>query len=144
MVKKVLVIHGPNLNLLGEREGEIYGEKTLKEINKAIEEFAHQLEMEVKIFQSNHEGEIIELIQREGKNSDALIINPAAFTHTSIGIRDAILAVGIPTIEVHLSNIFSRENFRHRSFISDIARGVISGFGYQGYLLALQVLKEER
>lgn len=136
---KVLVIHGPNLNLLGTRETDVYGTKTLDEINSDILSLASDLGIDVKILQLNSEGEILNAIQ-EGAY-DALIINPAAYTHTSIAIRDALLAVGKPSIEVHLSNIYQREEFRRKSFIADVAVGQISGFGPDSYLLALRAAK---
>ena len=136
---KVLVIHGPNLNLLGMRETDIYGIKSLEEINHAIRSLASELGIDVNILQINSEGEIINAIQKN--TYDALIINPAAYTHTSIAIRDALLAVGKPSIEVHLSNIYRREEFRRRSFMADVAVGQISGFGPDSYLLALRAVK---
>ena len=136
---KVLIIHGPNLNLLGKRETEIYGTKSLKDINKDIFSLASDLGIDVSAIQLNSEGEIIDAIHKS--NYDALIINPAAYTHTSIAIRDAIAAVGKPCIEVHLSNIFKREEFREKSFITGIAVGQISGFGPDSYLLALRAVK---
>jgi 3-dehydroquinate dehydratase-2 len=136
---KVLVIHGPNLNLLGKRETGIYGEKSLNDINKGISTLALSLGIKVRILQINNEGKIIEAIQKS--DYDALIINPAAYTHTSIAIRDALLSVGKPTIEVHLSNIHRREEFRKKSFIADVAVGQISGFGPESYLLALRAAK---
>jgi 3-dehydroquinate dehydratase-2 len=136
---KVLVIHGPNLNLLGMRETDIYGIKSLEEINNAIRSLASELGIDVNILQFNSEGEIIDAIQKH--TYDALIINPAAYTHTSIAIRDALLAVGKPSIEVHLSNIYRREEFRRRSFMADVAVGQLSGFGPDSYLLALRAVK---
>ncbi|OGW53996.1 MAG: type II 3-dehydroquinate dehydratase [Nitrospirae bacterium RBG_13_43_8] len=136
---KVLVIHGPNLNLLGLRETSIYGIKSLEEINDDIRSLAAELRIEVEIIQMNSEGEIINAIQ--AGDYDALIINPAAYTHTSIAIRDALLAVGKPSIEVHLSNIYRREEFRRKSFMADVAVGQISGFGHVSYLLALRAAK---
>lgn len=136
---KVLVIHGPNLNLLGKRETDIYGKKSLDDINKGISTLASELGIKVRILQLNNEGEIIEAIQKS--DYDALIINPAAYTHTSIAIRDALLAVGKPAIEVHLSNIYRREEFRKKSFMADVAVGQISGFGPESYLLALRAAK---
>jgi len=136
---KVLIIHGPNLNLLGKRETEIYGTKSLKDINKDIFSLASDLGIDVSAIQLNSEGEIIDAIHKS--NYDALIINPAAYTHTSIAIRDAIAAVGKPCIEVHLSNIFKREEFREKSFITGVAVGQISGFGPDSYLLALRAVK---
>lgn len=136
---KVLIIHGPNLNLLGKRETEIYGTKSLKDINKDIFSLASDLGIDVSAIQLNSEGEIIDAIHKS--NYEALIINPAAYTHTSIAIRDAIAAVGKPCIEVHLSNIFKREEFRKTSFITGVAVGQISGFGPDSYLLALRAVK---
>jgi 3-dehydroquinate dehydratase-2 len=136
---KVLVIHGPNLNLLGRRETDIYGKKSLDNINNNISSLASELGINVRILQLNSEGEIIDAIQKS--DCDALIINPAAYTHTSIAIRDALLAVGKPAIEVHLSNIYKREEFRKKSFMADIAVGQISGFGPESYLLALRAAK---
>jgi 3-dehydroquinate dehydratase-2 len=136
---RVLVIHGPNLNLLGLRETSIYGIKSLEEINDDIRSLAAEFHIEVEIIQLNSEGEIINAIQ-EG-DYDALIINPAAYTHTSIAIRDALLAVGKPSIEVHISNIYRREEFRRKSLMADVAVGQISGFGPVSYLLALRAAK---
>lgn len=139
MKNNVLVIHGPNLNLLGKREPEIYGRFTLEEINREIRAFAKKEKVYVKIFQANSEGEIVELIHRETEKwADVLVINPAAYTHTSLAIREAISAVKIPTIEVHLSNIFKREDFRHKSFIAPVSEGTISGFGKESYILGLK------
>ncbi|MBU5426674.1 type II 3-dehydroquinate dehydratase [Tissierella pigra] len=139
---KVLIIHGPNLNLLGKRDSSIYGEKTLEEINNLIKSRASQLDMEVEIFQSNHEGQIVDKIQDiVSKDYKGLIINPAAFTHYSIAIRDAIEILDVPVIEVHLSNIYKRENFRKESVIVPVCTGQISGLGYNGYLVAIDALK---
>jgi 3-dehydroquinate dehydratase-2 len=134
--KRVLVIHGPNLNLLGKRETKIYGKKSLKAIDKSISLLASELGINVKTIQLNSEGEIVDIIQTG--DYDALIINPAAYTHTSIAIRDAIAAISKPTIEVHLSNISGREEFRKRSYIAGVAVGQISGFNHESYLLALR------
>jgi 3-dehydroquinate dehydratase-2 len=134
---KILIIHGPNLNLLGTRESDIYGTKTLDEINDSLKKLAAELGTEVVIAQSNHEGKIVDLIQKAGPYS-ALVINPAAYTHTSIAIRDAIAAVEIPAVEVHLSNIHKREEFRQKSLIAPVATGQISGFGPEAYLLGLR------
>lgn len=136
-MRKVLVIHGPNLNLLGEREPNIYGSVTLEEIDKGLHEKASGLGVELRIVQSNHEGEIVETIQNARHWAEVIIINPAAYTHTSVAIRDAISAVSIPIIEVHLSNIHAREGFRQASHVSPVAVGVISGFGKDSYRLAL-------
>ncbi|MBT3445628.1 type II 3-dehydroquinate dehydratase [bacterium] len=137
---KVLIINGPNLNMLGQREEDLYGQLTLEEINALIIKKAESIRVEVEFFQSNEEGRIVSTIQESAKVFDYIIINPAAFTHTSIAIRDALLSVKSKFIEVHLSNIFSREDFRQNSFVSSIALGVISGFGHEGYLMALDAL----
>lgn len=134
---KVLVIHGPNLNLLGTREPSVYGRTTLADINTMLEDEARQRQIELRTFQSNCEGELVTAIQDAAEWADALIINPAAYTHTSVAIRDAIAGTGVPTIEVHLSNIYSREGFRHHSYIAPVAVGQIAGFGKEGYRLAL-------
>jgi len=134
---KIIVINGPNLNLLGKREPDIYGNLTLEEINKKITEFAGKNKIDVDFFQSNHEGEIVEKIQSSDKNYDAIIINPAAFTHTSVAIRDAILAVSTSTVEVHLSNIHKREEFRQKSITASACKGVITGFGWYSYILGI-------
>lgn len=134
---KILVIHGPNLKLLGERETGIYGKVTLKEINEALNQIARAEGIQLDIFQSNHEGEIVEKIGASKGNVDCLLINPAAYTHTSVAIRDAISAIGIPAVEIHLSNIYAREDFRHISLIAPVAVGQISGFGVHSYKLGL-------
>jgi len=136
-MRKVLVIHGPNLNLLGEREPEIYGRFTLEEINKDLAGRAKTLGVDLKVVQSNHEGELVEAIQNARTWADVILINPAAYTHTSVAIRDALAAVQVPAIEIHLSNTASREGFRHTSHVSPVAVGVIQGFGKMSYLLAL-------
>lgn len=137
---KVLVIHGPNLNMLGQREPEVYGTTTLKAINASLDELGKKLGLLLETFQSNHEGAIVEKIQEAVGEQNGLIINPAALTHTSIAIRDALLLLDIPVIEVHLSNIYKREPFRHKSMISDVATAQITGFGMQGYTMALEAL----
>jgi len=134
----ILVIHGPNLHLLGKRETDIYGNFTLKDINKELIEFAKKNNLNLEIFQSNFEGEIVDKITNS--DYDFLVINPAGLTHTSVVIRDAILAVNKPTIEVHISNIYKREEFRKKSLISDVVLGVISGFGKLSYILALSCI----
>lgn len=135
---KILVVHGPNLNLLGKREPDIYGDITIDRINKKLKALAKKKDVDLDVFQSNHEGEIVDRIGRAKTKCDALLINPAAYTHTSVAIRDAILATGIPTVEVHLSNIYSREDFRHTSLIASVAKGQISGFGIDSYLYGLE------
>ena len=139
-MKKILVIHGPNLDLLGQREPAIYGRLTLKDINGRLQKLAGKKKVKLTIKQSNHEGEIVDLIGKAKSKFDGLLINPAAYTHTSVAIRDAIAASGIITVEVHLSNIYSREEFRHKSLISPVAKGTILGFGYKSYLLGLEAL----
>lgn len=139
-MKHILVIHGPNLNLLGRREIDIYGKVTLAEIDEAIKQKARELDCQVKIKQSNSEGEMVSFIGEAKDWADALIINPAAYTHTSVAIRDAILAVGIPAVEVHLSNIYQREGFRQKSLVAGVCRGQIAGFGLQSYILALEAV----
>jgi len=139
---KVLVLNGPNLNLLGQREPSVYGRLSLDEINQKISALAAELEVEVTCRQSNHEGELIDLLHRAAAEMDAVIFNPGAFTHYSYALRDAVAAIGIPTVEVHLSNIYARENFRQHSVIAPVAAGQISGFGAAGYLLALRAVVE--
>lgn len=134
---RIQVIHGPNLNMLGRRERGVYGSMSLLELDSQIHGEAERLGLEVRISQSNSEGEIIDLIHAAVVDIDCLIINPGAYTHYSYAIRDAIAAAGLPTIEVHLSNIYAREEFRHHSVISPVAVGQIVGFGYHGYFLAL-------
>ena len=138
---KILVIHGPNLNMLGKREPEIYGTTTLDEINIHLKELGKKLELDVETFQSNYEGAIVEKIQDAMGKCSGVIINPAAYTHTSIAIRDALLLLDVPIIEIHLSNIYKREPFRHKSMISDIATGQIAGFGVYGYTMALEAIQ---
>ncbi len=137
---KSLVIHGPNLNLLGKREPEIYGTTTLEEINSLLKGEAVALGIEIESFQSNSEGEIVTRIQDAMGKFDGIVINPGAYTHTSVALRDAISSTGIPTIEVHISNIYRREEFRKKSFVSGVSVGVISGFGVDSYLLGLSGL----
>lgn len=138
-MKKILVLHGPNLNLLGSREPDIYGRVTLDEINRKLTQQAQKDGANVQTLQSNAEVDLVERVQAARLDgTDFIIINPAAFTHTSVALRDALAAVGIPFIEVHLSNVFAREAFRKESFFSDLAVGVISGLGAKGYELALQ------
>ncbi len=136
----ILVLHGPNLNLLGQREPEIYGAMTLEIIDQNIQQLAEAQHARVTSIQSNHEGVLVDAIQAAFQVHDGLLINPAAYTHTSVAIRDAIAGVAIPTVEVHLSNIHKREAFRHHSYIAPVAIGQISGFGHRSYLLGLQAL----
>jgi 3-dehydroquinate dehydratase-2 len=141
--KNILVLHGPNLNLLGKRQPEIYGRLTLAEINSQIRALARELNLKIEIRQSNNEGELVTWIQEAPAKFSAIVLNPAAYTHTSIALRDAISAVGIPTVEVHISNIHKREPFRHHSFIAEAAVGQITGFGMQSYLLGLRAAAEK-
>lgn len=140
---KVLVLHGPNLNMLGRREPGVYGAATLGDINSSIQNLAEELHVDVDVFQSNGEGELISAIQQAAdRRFDGIIINPGAYTHTSIALRDALLSVNLPFVEIHISNTFSRESFRHKSYLSDIAAGIIIGFGPVGYLHALRALHQ--
>lgn len=138
-MKKILVIHGPNLDLLGDRETTVYGKTTLKKINELLTKLAKKNKVTLEIVQSNHEGELVDIIGQAKKNKfSAILINPAAYTHTSVAIRDAIAAIHLPTVEVHLSNIYAREEFRHTSLIAPVSFGQVSGFGVDSYLLGLQ------
>ncbi len=138
---RVLVIHGPNLNLLGTREPAIYGANSLEQINQRIKQTAESLEIAVEIIQSNHEGELVEAIQKAAGEADVIVINPAAYTHYSLAIRDALQAVRLPAIEVHLSNVYAREEFRHESVTAGVCYGQIAGFGGESYVLALHAAK---
>lgn len=139
---RVLVVNGPNLNLLGKREPEIYGTDTLETLNKRLGDLGKEIGVELVFFQSNHEGELIDFIQREAASATGMIINPGALTHYSIGLRDAIAGVKIETIEVHLSNIAAREQFRQHSVIAPVCRGQVSGFGFYGYAMALSYFSD--
>ncbi|MBI2538699.1 MAG: type II 3-dehydroquinate dehydratase [Deltaproteobacteria bacterium] len=140
--RRVLVLHGPNLNLLGKRQPEIYGRLTLEQINRKIRSLANELGVEVEIRQSNSEGELVSWIQEAPKQFGALVINAAAYTHSSVALRDALTAVGIPAVEVHISNIYRREEFRKRSLIAEAVVGQIAGFGVNSYLLGLRAAVE--
>lgn len=137
---RIVVIHGPNLNLLGTREPDIYGSQNLAEINQRLAIAAAEENVELRTFQSNGEGEIVNAVQEAGRWGDGLLINAAAYTHTSLAIPDAITATGIPTVEVHISNVYAREPFRHHSHISPLAKGVVIGFGWRSYLLGFKGL----
>lgn len=138
----VLIVNGPNLNMLGLREPHIYGATTLDDIEAACLERAEALGLELDFRQSNHEGELVTWIQQARTDADGIVINAGAYTHTSVAIRDALVAAEVPAIEVHLSNVFARESFRHHSYLSAVCRGVICGLGARGYLLALDALAE--
>lgn len=141
--KRVLVLNGPNLNLLGKRQPDIYGRLTLEQINKRVQALAEELGVEVDCRQSNSEGELVTWIQEAPKRFRAIVINPAAYTHSSVALRDAITAAGLPTVEVHISNIYKREDFRKHSYIAAAAVGQITGFGVQSYLLGLRAAVEQ-
>jgi len=138
----ILVIHGPNLNMLGKREPDVYGKATLDDINTALKDAGNRLGVRVEVFQSNHEGVIVDKIQDIMNSHQGLIINPGAYTHTSVAIRDALLLLSFPVVEVHLSNIYKREPFRHHSMIAGVATGQISGLGSDGYILAMEFLAQ--
>lgn len=140
--RKILVLHGPNLNLLGKRQPEIYGRQTLEQINRKIQALARELGVEVETRQSNSEGELVDWIQQAPKEFGALVINAAAYTHSSVALRDALTAAGIPAVEVHISNIYKREEFRKRSLIAEAVVGQIAGFGVNSYLLGLRAAVE--
>ncbi len=138
VVKKVRIIQGPNLNLLGTREPDVYGQETLESLHEELIQAGKRLKLEVECYQSNHEGDLVDCIQKSAHDCSYIIINAAAYTHTSVAIRDALLAVKIPAIEVHISNIYARETFRHKSLLADIVQGQICGLGRLGYHFALE------
>ncbi len=140
--KKIMVVHGPNLNMLGKREPGVYGTTTLDDINGMLERRAAELGLVVEAFQSNHEGELVDKIQEAVNTCNGMIINPAAYTHTSVAIKDALLLLDAPVVEVHISNVYKREPFRHVSMVSDVVTGKIIGLGVHGYKLALDALAE--
>ena len=142
MTKKILIINGPNLNLLGDREESKYGKTTLDEVKKNCETHAQSIDLDIKFIQSNIEGEIVTIIQKARGNFNGIIINAAGYTHTSVAILDALLAVKIPTIELHITNIYNREEFRKKSLISKAVNGIICGFGVNGYIMALDSMKK--
>tara|TARA_B110000438_G_scaffold290527_1_gene326349 strand:- start:42 stop:482 length:441 start_codon:yes stop_codon:yes gene_type:complete len=142
MTKKILIINGPNLNLLGAREKSKYGKVTLNEVKKNCETYAKSIKVKIKFVQSNIEGEIVTMIQKAKNTYDGIIINAAGYTHTSVAILDALLAIKLPTIELHITNIYNREEFRKKSLISKAANGIICGFGIKGYIMALESMKE--
>ena len=141
---KILVIHGPNLNMLGSRQIALYGNKTLAEIDSLLQQRAAELGVELEIFQSNHEGNLVDFIQEKSRNATGIIINPGALTHYGLSLRDALADTSLPIIEVHLSNIHAREEFRQHSVIAPIARGQIAGLGWHGYIAALEILVKEQ
>ncbi|HWR70078.1 MAG TPA: type II 3-dehydroquinate dehydratase [Dehalococcoidia bacterium] len=140
---RILVIHGPNLNILGKRNKVIYGEKTLDEINELVEQQATEIDTEVAVIQANSEGDLVDFIQKESSGADGIIINAGALTHYGLSLRDALLDTNLPVVEVHLSNIYAREEFRQRSVIAPIAKGQVTGLGWRGYIAALRTLVAE-
>jgi len=140
-MRKIIILNGPNLNLLGEREKSQYGKFTLNDIEKLCEDFAKDNKISLSLFQTNIEGELVEKIQKSRINQDGLIINAGGYTHTSVAIHDALKILKIPIIELHISNIYNREDFRHKSLISKVAKGVICGFGADGYIMALKAMQ---
>ncbi len=142
-MKRLLVVHGPNLNLLGKREPNIYGTRSLADLNELVREKARELKVEVSVFQGNGEGEIIDFLQKEGPGSEGIVINPGAFSHYSLALYDCLQALRLPVVEVHITNIHAREEFRSRSVTARAARGVIAGLGFDGYLHAMEFLVDQ-
>ena len=142
MMNKIIILNGPNINLLGEREKEKYGNITLKDIENSCKKFAKKNNIDLSLFQSNIEGELVNEIQKARKEHHGLIINAGGYTHTSVAIHDALKILKIPIIELHITNIYNREDFRHKSLISNVASGIICGFGSEGYIMALQAMKD--
>ena len=142
-MSKLLIVHGPNLNLLGKREPHIYGTRSLTDLNEMVRDKARELKVEVAVFQSNSEGEIIDFLQKEGPGSTGVVINPGALSHYSLALYDGLQALGLPVVEVHISNIHAREEFRSRSVTARAARGVIAGLGFDGYLHAMEFLVDQ-
>ncbi len=141
-MNKIIILNGPNLNLLGEREKKLYGSFTLKDLEKSCNEYAEQNNIALSFFQSNIEGELVDQIQNSRNNQDGLIINAGGYTHTSVAIHDALQILKIPIIELHISNIYNREEFRHKSLISKVARGIVCGFGADGYIMSLNAMNK--
>jgi 3-dehydroquinate dehydratase-2 len=139
---KILILNGPNLNMLGKREPDIYGKDTLEDINKRLQKYASPKGIELTFVQSNHEGVLIDTLQNCQQWADGVVLNPGGFTHTSVALRDAISSITVPVVEVHLSNVYARESFRHTSLISAVCRGKISGFGARSYLLGIQSFED--
>lgn len=141
-MKSIFILHGPNLNLLGTREPEVYGSLTLTEIDQMLVAAGEEIGVDIRSYQSNHEGELIDALHRAVEWADGVIFNPGAYTHTSIALRDAVAAIGIPVVEVHLSNVYAREGFRQKSLIAPVCVGKIAGFGWRSYLLGIHALTE--
>ena len=141
-MNKIIILNGPNLNLLGEREKNQYGNFTLKDVEKSCDEYANKNNIKLSMYQSNIEGELVDKIQASRKSQDGLIINAGGYTHTSVAIHDALKILKIPILELHISNIYNREEFRHKSLISKVARGIICGFGTEGYIMSLNAMEK--